>query len=87
VGADIPLVPVVKTGSPAAVIKRFAEEEGMDLIVMATHGRTGLRYILMGSVAERVVRISSVPVLTVKPQPLREAILKREDIETELHLP
>lgn len=87
VGAYIPLVPVVRSGSPAEVITRYANEEEMDLIVMATHGRTGLRHILMGSVAEKVVRTSGVPVLTVKPQPLREAILKREDIETELHLP
>ena len=39
-------------GSPAEEIKRFAQEEGIDLIVMATHGRTGLRHMVMGSVAE-----------------------------------
>jgi nucleotide-binding universal stress UspA family protein len=87
VGPHIPLVPVVRSGSPAEMITQYAKEEGMDLIVMATHGRTGLRHILMGSVAEKVVRTSDVPVLTVKPQVLREAILKREDIEIELHLP
>ncbi len=87
VGTHIPLIPVVRSGPAPEVITRYAEEEGMDLIVMATHGRTGLRHILMGSVAEKVVRTSGVPVLTVRPQPLREAILKREDIETELHLP
>jgi nucleotide-binding universal stress UspA family protein len=87
VGSDVRLVPVVRSGSPPEAIKQFTEEEGIDLIVMATHGRTGLRHILMGSVAEKVVRISNIPVLTVKPRPLREAILENEDIESELHLP
>jgi len=86
IGLDAKLIPMIRTGSPAHVIKRFAEEEGVDLIVMATHGRAGLRHILMGSVAEKVVRTSSIPVLTVKPQPLRESILNDEDIENELHL-
>jgi nucleotide-binding universal stress UspA family protein len=86
INPDIKLTPVVRTGVPAEEIKRFAGEEGIDLIVMATHGRTGLRHIVMGSVAEKVVRISNTPVLTVKPRPLRESILKREDIESELHL-
>jgi nucleotide-binding universal stress UspA family protein len=83
---DIKVTPLVRTGVPAEEIRRFAEEEGIDLIVMATHGRTGLKHIVMGSVAEKVVRISSIPVLTVKPRPMRESILKREDIESELHL-
>jgi universal stress protein A len=86
IGPDAGLIPVIRSGSPAHIIRRFAEEEGVDLIVMATHGRTGLRHILMGSVAEKVVRTSSVPVMTVKPQPLREIILDDEDIESELHL-
>jgi nucleotide-binding universal stress UspA family protein len=67
-------------------IRKFAEEEGVDLVVIATHGRTGLKHIVMGSVAERTVRHSSIPVLTVKPHPLRETILKNEDVERDLHL-
>jgi nucleotide-binding universal stress UspA family protein len=86
IGPDVGLVPVIRTGSPAHIIRHFAEEEGVDLIVMATHGRTGVRHILMGSVAEKVVRTSSVPVMTVKPQPVREIMLHDEDIENELHL-
>jgi nucleotide-binding universal stress UspA family protein len=86
ISPDVPLIPVVRFGDPADEIRTFAEEEGIDLIVMATHGRTGFRHILMGSVAERVVRHSAVPVLTVKPHPLRESILKNEDVEKELHL-
>lgn len=86
VSMEITPAAVVRSGNPAEEIKRFAEQEHVDLVVMATHGRTGLRHVFMGSVAEKVVRLSSVPVLTVKPRPLRENVLKREDIETELHL-
>jgi nucleotide-binding universal stress UspA family protein len=86
ISPDIRIVSVVRTGHPAEEIRKFSEEEGVDLVVIATHGRTGLRHILMGSVAERTVRSSSVPVLTVKPPPLRESILKKEDVERDLHL-
>jgi universal stress protein A len=85
INPDIRLTPVVRSGNPAEEIKRFAEEAAIDLVVIATHGRTGLKHMVMGSVAEKVVRISNVPVLTVKPQPVREYILKNEDIESELH--
>jgi universal stress protein A len=80
------LMAVVRRGLPAEEIKRFAHEEGIDLIVMATHGRTGLRHMVMGSVAERVVRLCSVPVLTVKPHPFREVMIQNEDVERDLHL-
>jgi nucleotide-binding universal stress UspA family protein len=53
-------------GDPATVILEVAQEIGADLIVMGTHGRTGLRRLLMGSVAEPVVRTASCPVLTVR---------------------
>ncbi|MFK7984898.1 MAG: universal stress protein [Sandaracinaceae bacterium] len=55
-------------GAPAAEVARLAEEHDSDLVVMGTHGRTGLRHLLIGSVAERVVRTCPVPVLTV-PSP------------------
>lgn len=55
------------TGTPAEEIVRLAEQEHVDLIVMATHGRSGLKHLLMGSVAENVVRKASCPVLTFKP--------------------
>ena len=54
------------TGDPAAAIARLAEDEGVDMIVMGTHGRTGLLRLLMGSVAEAVVRRMPCPVLTLK---------------------
>lgn len=59
------------TGNPADAIVRLADEEHVDLIVMATHGRTGLARLLMGSVAEAVVRRANCPVLTYKHQPGR----------------
>ena len=54
-------------GLPAPAIVDMAQRENIGLIVMATHGRTGLRRVLMGSVAEEVVRMAKCPVLTVKP--------------------
>jgi nucleotide-binding universal stress UspA family protein len=53
-------------GEPAATIVDLARERGADLIVMGSHGRTGLSRLLMGSVAEHVVRKAACPVLTVK---------------------
>jgi nucleotide-binding universal stress UspA family protein len=54
------------TGHPADAIVRIAQERGADLIVMGTHGRTGLQHVLLGSVAEKVVRLAPCPVLTVR---------------------
>lgn len=53
-------------GDPAATIVDLAREEGIDLIVMGTHGRTGLGRFLMGSIAEVVVRRAPCPVLIYK---------------------
>jgi len=55
-------------GHPADAIVRVAQEGHVDLIVMATHGRTGLQHVLLGSVAEKVVRLAPCPVLTVRYQ-------------------
>jgi universal stress protein A len=57
----------VVMGSPAQTIVETAEAEHVDLIVMATHGRTGLSHLFIGSVAERVVRTTPCPVLTIRP--------------------
>lgn len=59
-------------GDPEAVILTVAQEIGADLIVMGTHGRTGLRRLLMGSVAEHVVRHANCPVLTIRIPPVVE---------------
>ncbi|MBX0296140.1 universal stress protein [Haloarcula nitratireducens] len=56
----------VRTDIPHKAILRYATEQGVDLIVMGTHGRTGVERYLLGSVTERVVRLSDAPVLTVK---------------------
>jgi nucleotide-binding universal stress UspA family protein len=57
----------VEIGVPFRCILEAAKEA--DAIVMATHGRTGLRHLVMGSVAERVLRLSPIPVLTVHAKP------------------
>jgi nucleotide-binding universal stress UspA family protein len=60
----------VVSGEPAKEIVNFAKKEGVDLIVMGTHGRKGLEYHLFGSVSAQVVRFSPVPVLTLNPDTL-----------------
>lgn len=57
-----------RMGAPFSEIIQFAEAKDIDLIVLGTHGRTGLRNLIMGSVAERVVSKSPCPVLTVRPE-------------------
>jgi nucleotide-binding universal stress UspA family protein len=57
---------VVTSSSPAFAIVDYAGEHGIDLIVMGTHGRGALAHLLMGSVAEKVVRLAPCPVLTVR---------------------
>jgi len=57
---------VIREGSPRPVIVESAVELQCQMIVMGTHGRSGLTHLLMGSVAEYVVRHSRVPVLTVR---------------------
>ena len=55
-------------GTPFLEIIRYAKEHDVDLIVMGTHGRSGLAHVLLGSVAERVVRKAPCPVLSVRPE-------------------
>ncbi|RXK46874.1 universal stress protein [Halorientalis pallida] len=64
---DMPIEAVVRAGIPSEEILDYADEAGADLLVMGTHGRTGVRRYLLGSVAEKVVRLSDVPVLSVHP--------------------
>ncbi|MFN3334823.1 MAG: universal stress protein, partial [Caldilinea sp.] len=58
----------VQFGDPAQRIVQYANEEGIGLIAMATHGRSGLGRLVMGSVAERVLRSSTAPVLLLRPE-------------------
>jgi len=62
-------------GQPAKAIVDHASAINADLIVMGTHGRTGLAHLLMGSVAEHVVRAATCPVLTVRQRTLAEEAL------------
>jgi len=64
---------VIEIGEPGDSIVAAEKSLGADLVVMATHGRRGLARIVLGSVAERVVRRSSIPVLTVRPAPGEES--------------
>jgi nucleotide-binding universal stress UspA family protein len=59
---------VIRTGDAAAEVVRAEEDLDVDLVVMATHGRTGEDYLHLGSVTERVVRNSTRPVLTLRPR-------------------
>ena len=63
---NVQATPFVRFGNPVDEILKFVDEQRVDLIVMGTHGRTGLAHLLVGSVAERVVRTSKVPVLTIR---------------------
>ncbi|HEX9614580.1 MAG TPA: universal stress protein [Bacteroidota bacterium] len=78
---------IVRHGKAASTNVKTARDARMDLIVMSTHGRTGLGHVLMGSVAEKVVRYAPWPVLTMKPEEFREVVaLTEEDVAGSLHL-
>lgn len=63
----IDVVEALTYGRPSEEIIEYAEEEGIDAVVMGTHGRSGAQRLIIGSVAEKVVRRSPVPVMTVRP--------------------
>ena len=74
-------VRAMRLGRPTDEIVRYASEHEIDLIVMGTHGREGVARMLLGSVAEKVVRRAACPVLTVH-HPEREFVLADEpDLE------
>jgi nucleotide-binding universal stress UspA family protein len=56
----------IRVGNPVEEINRFVDENAVDLIVMGTHGHTGIRHLIAGSITEKVVRSAKVPVLTVR---------------------
>jgi nucleotide-binding universal stress UspA family protein len=65
-GPGVAVERLVQDGEPAHVVARVARERGCDLIVIGSHGRTGLERLLMGSTAEHIVRLAPCPVLVVK---------------------
>jgi len=65
--ASVEVAKKVELGTPASNIVAEAEKSGYDLIVMSTHGRTGIAHMLMGSVTEQVLRSATCPVFSVHP--------------------
>ncbi|HEY7423005.1 MAG TPA: universal stress protein [Gemmataceae bacterium] len=74
---------LVLEGDPADMILRAAEETHSDVIVMGTHGRTALSRLLLGSVAESVLRKASCPVLTAKPALERKKAVEENEAKAE----
>lgn len=73
ISKDIKVHQIVSLGNPAYEIPRIAEEKQIDLMVLATHGETGWRHFVFGSVAEKVIRHVSCPVLTIHaPKEIKE---------------
>ena len=71
--AGVRVLPVYIKGNANAEVLKYAAAHQADCIVMATHGRTGFSHFLFGSVAEKIVRTSPCPVLTIKPEHVVEA--------------
>ena len=71
-----------RVGSPYTEIVRYAAQNHIDLIVLGTHGRGAIGHLLLGSVAERVVRTAPCPVLTVR-HPQREFVVEKAEITLE----
>jgi len=95
-GPDVPVVVAATGGDPAEEILRYAGRHPIDLIVVSTHGRTGVSRALLGSVAERVTRGAPCPVLVVParrqstapaPSPLMPSGVPLDDGETEQPAP
>lgn len=63
---DVPVETAIYEGSPSTEIIEYADEHAVDIVVMGTHGRSGVDRLLLGSVAERVVRTATTPVLTIR---------------------
>ncbi len=65
---DVETVTAVESGTPHETILEYVDDNDIDLVVMGTHGRTGVERYLLGSVTEKVVRLSDVPVVTVRAE-------------------
>jgi nucleotide-binding universal stress UspA family protein len=84
IGGQVPAQAVVRTGQPMDEILHAAETLDIDLIILSTHGRTGLAHVFLGSTAEKVVRHARCPVFIVREKehefvpPLRTRLYERE---------
>jgi len=81
--SEVPVTGALLEGTPSREIVRYADENDCDLVVIGTHGRGGLNRLLLGSVAERVVRASPVPVLTIQVGDEEQALEELESLEEE----
>ncbi|UPV75386.1 universal stress protein [Halorussus limi] len=70
----VEVVTAIREGTPATTIVEYAADEDVDMVVMGTHGRSGVDRYVLGSVTEQVVRTSDVPVLTVNLARQRRAV-------------
>lgn len=70
----------ILVGDPAPSLARFAEEEGYDRLALCSHGKSGVRRLLLGSVAEKVLRLSRRPVLVVHPRPANAPAVRLKKI-------
>jgi universal stress protein A len=70
--SNAPVTGRLLSGDPASALIHELRQQAHDLVVVGTHGRTGLSHVLLGSVAEKLVRLSSVPVLTVPDEAARK---------------
>lgn len=77
IGNDIETEVAIRTGKPFMEINDLASEEDIDLIIIATHGHTGVEHLLFGSTAEKVVRKAPCPVLTLR-EPVKGFKYKNE---------
>jgi nucleotide-binding universal stress UspA family protein len=73
---DVEIHRVIYMGAPAELIVEYAQQHNSDLIVMGTHGRSGLSHLLLGSVAEKVIRCAPCPVMVVRQQAAARRKLK-----------
>jgi len=78
----IKLHTLLQTGTAYEAIADTAKQIKAELIVMATHGRTGMSHLLLGSVAERVVRVAPCPVLTLRPAQQKRAAARKRRAKT-----
>ena len=77
---------IIRRGHPHREILHYTRDAKIDLVIIATHGRTGVAHMLMGSIAEKIVRLSPVPVLTVKPKAFVDELITQDDVEWDLHI-
>ncbi len=68
IGERVKASSAVRTGNPHQEILHEADEKGVDMIIVATHGHSGVEHMLFGSTADRIVKRSRVPVLTIRPE-------------------